>query len=147
MTGDNQFRFVLEGPHALLVVDDDPIAREFSAVYLAAPEVTVDTADCGEAALERLAERSFDLALVDLDMPGMGGFELIRRIRATPAIADLPVIVVTGREDVASIDRAYESGATAFAVKPVNWRLMSYQIRFVLRAAAAGGGRAENPKS
>ncbi len=68
-------------------------------------------------------------------MPGIGGFELIRRIRATPGVADLPVIVVTGREDMASIDLAYECGATSFAVKPVNWRLMSYQVRFVLRAA------------
>lgn len=134
-TGGGSFHYVLDGAHRLLVVDDDPIAREFSAVYLATPEVSIDTADSGEAALDLLGRQAYDLAITDLDMPGMGGFELIRRIRATPALADLPVIVVTGREDIASIDRAYEAGATSFAVKPVNWRLMSYQVRFVLRAA------------
>lgn len=139
MTADDEgarsFHYVLEGAHRLLVVDDDPIAREFSAVYLATPEVSIDTADSGEAALDLLAKQTYDLAITDLDMPGMGGFELIRRIRSMPSMADLPVIVVTGREDIASIDRAYEAGATSFAIKPVNWRLMSYQVRFVLRAA------------
>jgi signal transduction histidine kinase len=64
----------------------------------------------------------------------MDGFELISRIRATPALRHLPVVVVTGREDMMAIDKAFQAGATSFAVKPLNWRLLSYQLRYVLRA-------------
>jgi Response regulator containing a CheY-like receiver domain and a GGDEF domain len=133
--GPARFAYVLDGDLRILAVDDDPIAREFSAVYLSTPTVTVDTAACAEEALEKLAAARYDIALVDIDMPGIGGFELIRRIRSDARLADLPVIVVTGREDIASIDRAFHLGATSFAVKPVNWRLMSYQVRYVLRTS------------
>jgi CheY-like chemotaxis protein len=129
------FTYVLEEPVRILVTDDDPIQREFASVYLSTPFAQIETADCGEAAFERLSGEFFDLALLDIDMPGVGGFETIRRIRAEPSLADLPLIVVTGREDIESIDRAYRLGATSFVVKPVNWRLLSYQIRYVLRSA------------
>jgi CheY-like chemotaxis protein len=67
-------------------------------------------------------------------MPGINGFEMIERIRANPDFRRLPVVVVTSNEDVASIDRAYRAGATSFVTKPVNWRLLSYQLRYVLSA-------------
>jgi CheY-like chemotaxis protein len=82
----------------------------------------------------RLGASRFDIALIDLEMPGIGGLEMIKRLRADPAHADLPVVVVTGRDDMRSIDLAFEAGATSFVTKPVNWRLMSYQLRYVLRA-------------
>jgi PleD family two-component response regulator len=64
----------------------------------------------------------------------MDGFEALKRMRERRETAELPVIVVTGREDVKAIDRAFDAGATSFVVKPINWRLLSYQIRFVHRA-------------
>ena len=132
------FTYVLDEPMRILVTDDDPIQREFATVYLSTPYATIETADCGEAGLARLMKEPFDIALIDIDMPGIGGFETIRRIRETEALHDLPVIVVTGREDIDSIDRAYRLGATSFVVKPVNWRLLSYQIRYVIRATGRG---------
>lgn len=137
------YRYVLEDELRLLCVDDDPILREFASVYLATPSARVETAADAEQGLARLEAEHFDIALVDLDMPGMGGFEMIRQIRAHTGIGRLPVIVVTGREDIASIDAAYHAGATSFVTKPVNWRLLSYQIRYVLRAqkdACRSGG-------
>ena len=99
--------------------------------------MNVETADCGEAGLARLRSQHFDLALVDLDMPGISGFEMLEHIRANPRLRDLPVVIVTSNEDMASIDRAYALGATSFVTKPVNWRLLAYQLRFVLRAQRA----------
>ena len=131
------FTYVLDEPITLLAVDDDPILREFASVYLSSPVAVVETAGNAEDGLARLAQARFDIALVDLDMPGMGGLEMIRRIRADPALRALPVIVVTGREDIASIDMAYQAGATSFVTKPVNWRLLGYQVRYVLRAQKA----------
>jgi CheY-like chemotaxis protein len=128
------FTFVLNEAIRILVVDDDPILREFATVYLGTPAASVETAPNAEKGLQLLAAGTFDLALVDLEMPGMGGLEMIRRIRADAGLRRLPVIVVTGHEDMISIDRAFQAGATSFVTKPVNWRLLSYQIRYVLRA-------------
>ena len=73
-------------------------------------------------------------------MPGMNGIDLVRSLRADTRFADLPVVMVTGREDMVSIDAAYEAGATSFVTKPVNWRVLSYHLRFVLRAEQARRG-------
>jgi len=131
------FTFVLTDELNILAVDDDPIQREFCTVYLSTPTAKVTTADCAESAISILAERSFDMALVDVDMPGMNGIELVRLLRADPRHDDMPIMVITGREDMLSIDMAYEAGATAFMCKPVNWRLLSHQVKFMLRAHRA----------
>ncbi|CAN5398139.1 N/A [soil metagenome] len=131
------FFYVLDEEARLLFVDDDPILREFAQVNLASAAAEVDVAADGIEALEALGRQTYDLLLVDLDMPRMDGFELLQRLRADPATAHLPVVVETGREDVEAIDRAFRAGATAFVTKPLNWRLLSYQLRFTLRAARA----------
>lgn len=125
--------FVVFDRARLLVADDDPILREFAAVHLATPEVEVEVAEDGVAAWEALQAGGFDLALIDLDMPRMDGFELIRRIRADEALRHLPLVVITGREDMVAVDRAYAEGATSFVVKPINWRVLSHQLAYVLR--------------
>jgi DNA-binding response OmpR family regulator len=129
--------YVLKESLRLLLVDDDPILREFGIVHLSSETAEVATAADGVEALERIEQSPIDLVLLDLEMPNMDGFEVLRRLRAQEHTADLPVIVVTGREDVSAIDRAFEAGATSFVVKPINWRLLSYQIRYVLRASRA----------
>jgi CheY-like chemotaxis protein len=128
------FRFVLDEATRILAVDDDPIQLEFAAAYLSTPTASVETAESAEAGLAKLKAAPFDLLLVDLQMPGMDGFEMIHRVRADPQFADLPIVVVTGLEDIVNIDRAYDAGASSFVTKPVNWRLLSYHLRFVLRA-------------
>lgn len=127
------FFYVLEDPIRLLYVDDDPILREFAVVHLSTDTARVSVAPDGQAGLERVAQGDVDLVLLDLDMPRMDGFEVLARLRADAATRDLPVIVCTGREDVSAIDRAFGEGATSFTVKPLNWRLLSYQIQYVHR--------------
>lgn len=128
---------VLDEGVRLLFADDDPILREFATVHLATEGGDVITAEDGEEAWTMLQHQPVDLLLVDLEMPKLDGFDLVQRLRATPRLASLPVIVVTGREDVSAIDRAFRAGATSFVSKPINWRLLSYQVRFVLRAQLA----------
>lgn len=120
-----------------MFVDDDPILREFARVNLASAAAEVDVVADGVEALEAMIHRRYDLLLVDLDMPRMDGFELLAHLRSDPATAHLPIVVETGREDVDAIDRAFRAGATAFVTKPLNWRLLTYQLRFTLRAARA----------
>jgi DNA-binding response OmpR family regulator len=140
MTG-SAFFHVLTEDTKILAVDDDPIMREFAGVYLSSPHATVQTAQDGRAALDCLASGSYDIVLLDIDMPGLTGFDVLQRLRQRPETADLPVIVVTGREDIESIDRAYQLGATSFVSKPVNWRLLAYQVRYVLRASRSALSR------
>jgi CheY-like chemotaxis protein len=127
--------YVLDEPIRMLVADDDPILREFATVHLASPLATIETAPDGTAAFEMLMAGGFDLALLDIEMPPLDGFGLIERIRAEPTLRHLPIIMLTGHEDIASVDRAYGLGANSFVTKPVNWRLLSYHIRYVMRSS------------
>lgn len=128
------FFYVLKDSIRILLVDDDPILREFAIVHLSSETAQVQTAADGIEALDMLRASPVDLVLLDLGMPKMDGFDVLKRMQDDPQTADIPVIVVTGREDVGAIDRAFDAGATSFVVKPINWRLLSYQIRFVRRA-------------
>ncbi len=134
MTDTPQKWYVFDEQTRILVVDDDPILREFASVYLTTPMSTVALAADASTALELLAREQFDIALIDIDMPGMDGFELVECIRGQDKLRNLPIVMVTGREDIVSIDRAYAAGATSFATKPVNWRQLSHQLRYVIRA-------------
>jgi DNA-binding response OmpR family regulator len=127
--------YVFDEPTRILVIDDDPILREFASVYLSTPDTVVETVPDGNAALDRLLQYQFDIVLADIEMPELDGFELVQRVRAHESLRHLPIVMLTGREDIASIDRAYNLGATSFVTKPVNWRELSYQLRYVIRAS------------
>lgn len=129
------FQYVLDQDARILFVDDDPILREFAKVNLASERTILDTAVDGAQALEMLARSSYDLIVSDLEMPRIDGFGLLQSVRGLPATRHLPVVMATGREDVMAIDRAFDLGATSFVVKPLHWRLLAYQLRFVLRSA------------
>lgn len=130
-------RYVFDQALRLLAVDDDPIMREFAVAQLSQPGCEIVTAEDGEAAWDILEgdARGFDLVLTDLEMPRLNGFGLLGQIRASARFAHLPVVVITTRDDVFAIDRAYELGATSFVSKPVNWRLLGHQLRYVMRTS------------
>jgi DNA-binding response OmpR family regulator len=119
----------------ILFVDDDPILREFAAANLANNETLIEAVGDGEGALAAVEANPPDILVLDLELPDVDGFQVLQSLRADPAYRGLPVIVVTGREDVDGVERAFAVGATSFAVKPLNWRLLSQQLRYVHRAA------------
>lgn len=119
----------------ILLVDDDPIMCELASTRLIDAGYTVDIAHNGEEALAVLERRDADLVISDIDMPGMDGFELTRRLKTNPKWRTIPVIVITAsdRADVAA--DAFEAGAMSFLDKPINWTLFSHAVKFVLRAS------------
>jgi DNA-binding response OmpR family regulator len=127
--------FVLDEPTRVLVVDDDPILLEFATVHLSSPDAVIETAPDGTTAWSMLTSGDYDVVLLDIVMPGPDGFSLLEKIRAEPKLRHLPVVMLTGNEDIVSIDRAYSLGADSFINKPVNWRLLSYHVRCVLRSS------------
>ena len=117
----------------LLVVDDDPTIRDCSVAAFSASNVFVDVASDGKNAFALLAARSYDAILVDLRMPEVDGLSFLKGLRRDSRWEHMPAVVITSRNDLFAIDQAYEIGATAFTVKPVNWSLLAYELRYLLR--------------
>jgi len=121
----------------ILVVDDDPQIRRVLKVTLSGQGYEVDDARNGDAALEKLRESRFDLVLLDINMPGMGGLEACRAIRSGSEIA---IIMLTVRDDEADIVAALDAGADDYVTKPFKSPELSARIRAALRRAPWGHG-------
>jgi signal transduction histidine kinase len=122
---------------SILVVDDDPVVRSLMRATLENDNFEVIEAGDGVEGCRLFEEHRPDLLLVDVVMPRMDGFELCRELRGRPASTYVPIVVATGLDDVPSITRAYDAGATDFIPKPVNWLVLNHRVRYILRASRA----------
>ena len=118
----------------VLVVDDDAVTRVTVQDYLEEAGFTVSEAADGEAGHRELTLHGFDIVLLDVVMPRMDGFALCETIRSTAGTEHLPVLMMTGNDDVSSVSRAFETGATDFITKPLNPDLLVHRVRYMLRA-------------
>jgi len=122
----------------VLVADDDPVMRLLMLEMLA--QVGLDAIEAGDG-IEALAQaRSSrpDLILMDVDMPRMDGFDACSALRAAERDGVcVPVIMVTGSDDIDAVTHAYEVGATDFVSKPINWPILGHRVLYVLRASDA----------
>ena len=105
---------------SILVVDDNELNRDALSCLLRLQQYDVDVAGDGEQALSVLASRSFDLVLLDVEMPGLSGLEVLTRIRTTRSDTDLPVIMVTARSHGPDIVEAFRLGANDYLTKPID---------------------------
>src|SRR5713226_4013997 len=121
----------------ILIVDDDPVIRSLMRATLENDGFSVIEATNGIEGCRCYQEHRPDLLLVDVVMPGMDGYELCRELRCHPASAFVPIVVVTSLDDVPSIARAYDAGATDFIPKPINWLVLNHRVRYILRASRA----------
>ncbi|MCI5046891.1 MAG: hybrid sensor histidine kinase/response regulator [Aquisalinus sp.] len=122
-------------PSRILMTDDDPVLLELGEATLASEGYDVVTAENGKEALAKLRESDFDMLVTDLEMPVMNGLELTAAIRADARLQNLPVMIVTGKDQTEAVDEAYAAGATSFLSKPLNWKLFARSVRFVHNAA------------
>ena len=124
-----------EMPPRVLVVDDEEMQRILARTSLEQAGFVVDEAADGAQALDRFTEAVPDLVLLDVRMPVLDGFDTCQAIRQSPEGQHTPILMLTGLDDVDSIDRAYSSGATDFAVKPINWLIIGHRLSYMLRAS------------
>jgi diguanylate cyclase (GGDEF)-like protein len=121
----------------VLVVDDDNLNRVKLTVHLQATGCEVQCATNGAEALEMLRGQPFDTMLLDLMMPVMDGFEVLEQIRADETLQHLPVIVVSGEEDLPSVVRCIEMGAADYLQKPFNAVLLRARVNACLEKKLA----------
>ncbi|AVR96132.1 putative bifunctional diguanylate cyclase/phosphodiesterase [Pseudoduganella armeniaca] len=123
----------------VLVADDDPVMRLLMLEMLAQVGLDGVEAPDGQTAIACFERLAPDLVLLDVEMPRMDGFTVCRAIRALERQRNttVPVIMVTGGDDLEAVTQAYECGATDFVSKPINWPILGHRVLYVLRASDA----------
>jgi len=123
-------------PHLLLVDDNDDL-RRLAAEFLVREGFQVREANDGTVAIKRLDEGVPDLVVLDLDMPRLGGLEVLQVIRSRPEAAHVPVLILTGSADESSIRDGFDAGATDYLLKPFSTPQLIARVRACLARAAA----------
>ena len=123
------------GTH-ILIVDDYPDALDIWAMYLTSLGYQVSTAADGAAAIAQAERLGPDLIVLDLELPGVSGFEAARRLRSNPATHHIPLIAATGYSHERQLSLAREVGFDRVVVKPVDPDALVEEIERLLEATA-----------
>ncbi len=119
----------------VLVVDDDEMNRLLIRETLQQSGLLVEEVESGEQAIEHFSQNPSDIILLDIIMEGIDGFETCALLRKLPAGLHVPIVMMTGLNDIESINHAYDSGATDFTTKPINYTILAYRLRYMLRSS------------
>lgn len=117
----------------ILVVDDNDGNREMVADYLRAKGYRVEAVDSGAAALTSLSARLPAVIILDIQMPGLNGLEIIRQIRAEPQLAGIPIVALTALAMVGDQERILQAGADLYLSKPVRLSHLAQIIQAYVR--------------
>jgi two-component system cell cycle response regulator DivK len=120
-------------PKRILLVDDYPDALEIWGLFLRTQSYAVETAEDGLAAVEQAHRNPPDIIVLDLELPGITGFEAARRLRQSAKTRHIPLIAATGYSHVAQLDHARESGFDSIVVKPCEPAALVAEIERLLR--------------
>jgi diguanylate cyclase (GGDEF)-like protein/PAS domain S-box-containing protein len=118
----------------ILLADDDDSNRMLLREALEASEFAVMEARNGAEAVAAFDQGRPQLVVLDVMMPEMDGYRACAAIRRLPGGGVTPIVMLTGLDDVESVNKAYEAGATDFAIKPINWVVLCHRIRHMLRS-------------
>ena len=124
----------------ILIVDDDPTTRKLIGLFLKAKGYTVSYAENGLDGIEKIGMENPNLIITDLNMPYMDGIEFVKSIRADPARADIPILMVTTEADPEERELALSVGVNGYLVKPVTAETVTQNIRHILKNMFAQGG-------
>ncbi len=110
---------------SILIIDDDPDTIEFLRIVFTVRGRELTGAPTGTEGLRLARERHFDLILVDVMMPDIDGYEVCRRLRADPATANIPIVILTARSSLVDQTLGLEAGADRFLIKPVGISILT----------------------
>jgi len=120
-----------------IIADDEETGRLLLAESAEQVGLAPLMFDNGTDALEAARLYGAAIVLLDVEMPGLDGYAVCRRLRGDPRFTTTPIVMVTGHEDSVAITLAFDAGATDFISKPVNWALLPRRLEYILRNAAA----------
>ena len=124
-------------PETILVVEDDEDVAKITASFLRAKKYDVVVANDGPTALQLVTQRRPRVILLDIMMPRMSGFEVLRILRENPETATIPVILVTAKVRNDDVIEGYQHGADYYITKPFTPAQLEYGIKMVLGQASA----------
>jgi two-component system phosphate regulon response regulator PhoB len=125
-------------PELILVVDDESDFREIVQHVLERGGYRVVTASDGQEGLKLFAEQEPDLVVLDGNLPDLDGYEVCRRLRATPAGKTVPILMCTVRSALTTVSAAFEVGATGYVLKPFEMEELLESVGAALKAARPG---------
>ncbi len=120
------------------IVDDNRASRDLIRAILKSVRCDIIEASHGQAALDVIQQDRPDLVLLDIDMPGLDGLAVVKRIREKTSLAGLPVVAVTAFAMEGDRERAIAAGFTAYVTKPVRAAALRQQVQQLLGAATGG---------
>jgi DNA-binding response OmpR family regulator len=129
------------GNKKILVVDDDPDVRHSMHIRLKANNYDTFLAADAISSMVEARKHEPDLIILDLGLPAGDGFVVMERLKTVPALAEIPIIVVSGRDSRINRNRAMSAGAKAFLQKPVN----NAELLAVIRHTLGNGAQSEEP--
>ncbi len=121
------------GIPTVLVVDDNELNRDMLGRRLEKKGYRVLTACDGASALDLIAAQPIDLVLLDIEMPGLTGLDVLREVRKTRTGLQLPILMATARTDSADMVEALEAGANDYVVKPLDFPVVLARVEAQLR--------------
>ncbi len=126
-----------EIPATVLIADDEFDMRFLLEKALTKHGFKTIVCEDGGEALEAFTQHKVDIVLLDVQMPGKNGFEVCNLLRQMSRERFIPIVMVTGLEDIQSIETAYEFGADDFITKPINWQILGHRIFYLLKGSRA----------
>ena len=118
----------MNGPAIILIVEDNEANRLLAGAVLEREGYRVEMAGNAEEALQKLASGSPDLILMDVQMPGMDGLTLTRRLKGEARTADIPVVALTALAMMGDRERTLEAGCSGYISKPINTRTFAAEV-------------------
>ena len=116
----------------ILVVEDETDLRTLVKVWLERNNYDISVADSGEEGLNKVYEDNLDLIILNITLPGIDGFEVVRTLKSNPRYSEIPVLMFTADGSGASQDKAFEAGASDYLVKPYEADILLYKVKTLL---------------
>lgn len=120
----------------ILVVDDEEVIRKFVKIHLNKLGYEVDEAEDGQKAIEKITGEKFDLIICDVMMPNKNGWEVVKEVKSNPEVSEIPIILLTAKNDDADMFKGYELGANYYMTKPFTKDQLLYGMKLMFEETA-----------
>ena len=120
----------------ILIVDDEEVIRKFLRIHLTKLGYEVTEAEDGEKAIEKIGGGKFDLIICDVMMPNKNGWEVVKEVKSTPDLSNIPIILLTAKNDDADMFKGYGLGANYYMTKPFTKDQLLYGLKLMFEEAS-----------